>query len=100
MRLFDPAGAEYEPSEVELSRAEVEDLLRTRELAVAVHECGNGVRWHPMAAGRQAWAAVNADFEDVEGWRPPRNAPGAQPYRAEVWRGSTGEGRVLVLRND
>lgn len=100
IRLFDPAGAEYEPSEVELGRTEVDNLLRTRELPEAVHSCGEGVRWHVPAEARQAWAAVRADFEDVDGWRPPAKAPGAQPYRAEVWRGSASEGRVLVLRND
>lgn len=100
MRLFDASGAVYEPSEVELSREDIDDLLVTRELPVAVHCCGEGLRWYSAAEGRQAWAAVNADFEDVEDWRPPTKAPGTQPYRGEVWRGSLGEGRVLVLRND
>jgi hypothetical protein len=79
VRLFDPTGAEYEPSEVELDRKEINDLLRTRELPVAVHSCGEGVRWHVAAEGRQAWAVVSADFEDIAGWRPPPGAPGAQP---------------------
>ena len=100
VRLLDAVGVEYEPSEVELSRKDIDAILRARELPVAVHSCGDGVHWHSAAEGREAWAGVSADFEDIEDWRPPSNASGMQQYRAEVWRGSTGEARVLVLRND
>jgi hypothetical protein len=101
VRLFDPSGVEYEPSRGGLCRADIDRLVKDREVPVAVHSCGGGVSWRPAAEAREAWTAVQADFEDVEEWQPPADAPGTQPYRAELWRASaTADGHVLVFRND
>jgi transposase len=99
-RLFDPVGVEYEPSRDGLRRADVLRLVKTGELPVATHNCGEGVAWLPPNQASAAWASVEADFEDIEGWRPPPGAPGALPYRAGLWRALRGQGQALVLRND
>lgn len=75
-------------------------LVKTGELPVAIHSCGEGVRWRTPGEAPDAWASVQADFEDVEGWRPPATAPGELPYRAELWRALVGSAQALVLRND
>lgn len=100
VRLFDPAGAEYEPSRSGLVRSDVVRLVKAGEIPVATHSCGDGVEWLTAEDAATAWASVQADFEDVEGWRPPSDAPGARPYRAELWRATRGHGQALVLRND
>lgn len=62
--------------------------------------CGEGVNWWTADKARDGWSAVQSDFEDVKGWHPPANAPGAQPYRAELWVALNKSGAVLVFRND
>lgn len=99
-RLFDPVGVEYEPWRVGLSRADILSLLKSGDLPLATHICGGGVTWSPAVAASAGWAAIEADFEDVEGWRPPPGEPGTLQYRAELWRALRGEGQALVLRND
>ena len=98
-RLFDPVGVEYEPLRG-LRRADVLRLVKSGEMPVATHDCGEGVGWKPPNEASAAWASVEADFEDVEEWRPPAGAPGTLPYRAELWRALWGHGQALVLRND
>ena len=99
-RLFDPAGVEYEPWRIDLSRAEVLSLLKAGDLPLATHICGGGVTWLPSKEASTGWTAIEADFEDVEGWRPPSGEPGTLQYRAELWRALRGDGQALVLRND
>lgn len=99
-RLFDPAGLEYELSRVGLRRAEFTNALQDSELPVAVHNCGEGVNWWTADKARDGWSAVQSDFEDVKGWWPPADAPGALPYRAELWVALNRSGAVLVFRND
>lgn len=99
-RLFDPAGLEYEVSRVGLRRAEFTKVVQDGELPVAVHNCGAGVNWWTADKARDGWSAVAADFEDVKGWQPPADAPGALPYRAELWVALDRSGPVLVFRND
>ncbi len=99
-RLFDPAGLEYELSRVGLRRAEFTRVLQDSELPVAVHNCGEGVTWWTADKARDGWSAVQSDFEDVKGWRPPADAPGALPYRAELWRAVDAASAVVVFRND
>lgn len=99
-RLFDPGALEYEPWRVGLSRAEIVSLLKSGDLPLATHICGGGVTWSPATSASAGWMAIEADFEDVEGWRPPSGEPGTLQYRAELWRALRGERRVLVLRND
>lgn len=99
-RLFDPVGVEYEPSRDGLRRADVLRLVKSGEMPVATHDCGEGVAWLPPNEASAAWASVEADFEDVEAWRPLPGAPGTLPYRAELWRALRGHGQALVLRND
>lgn len=99
-RLFDPAGLEYELSRVGLRRAEITRLLARSGIPVAVHDCGRGVSWCSGDTATAQWNAAQSDFEDVKGWRPPSDAPGTLPYRAELWRAQTGEDEVIVLRND
>lgn len=77
-RLFDTAGAEDEPAR-EVQRPDVVRLVRTGELPVAIHSCGEGVRWRTRGEAPDAWASVQADFEDVDGWRPPASAPAKCP---------------------
>lgn len=99
-RLFDPAGLEYEFARAGLRRADVTRLLNGRVMPVAVHECGQGVHWCGSDVAPAQWADAQTDFEDVKGWQPPADAPGAQPYRAELWRSLSQGTEVVVLRND
>lgn len=99
-RLFDPAGLEYELSRAGLRRADVTRLLNSTGMPVAVHECGQGVHWCSSDRAAAQWADAQADFEDVMGWRPPADAPGTQPYRAELWKSLSQGAEVVVLRND
>ncbi|WP_406829558.1 hypothetical protein ABEG17_11195 [Pedococcus sp. KACC 23699] len=99
-RLFDPAGVEYAPARHGLLRCDVDRLVRARELPLAVHDCGDGVSWNSETVAFIVWSSVQDDFEDVEGWMPPADAPGALPYRAEIWRSAGTDRHVLVLRND
>lgn len=99
-RFFDPAGVEYELSRVGLGRAEFTRALEAGGLPVAVHNCGEGVNWWTADKAREGWSAVQSEFEDVQGWQPPADAPGALPYRAELWRALSRKGEVLLLRND
>lgn len=42
-RLFGPVGVEYEPSRDGLRRADVVRLVKSGEMPVATHDCGEGV---------------------------------------------------------
>ena len=94
-RLFGADGTEYGLVD-RLERIEVERLLEMDELDVVVIQCGAGVeRWVGPKEARRVWQQVERDLADVDGWRPPRGAPGTRPYRAELWRSA--EGRHLIL---
>jgi hypothetical protein len=99
-RLFDPAGLEFEPTQAGLSRETVVRLVNSHEVPVAIHGCGGAVSWRIAAEASVAWRSVSPGFEDVADWRPRTGAPGELPYRAELWRALSGDGRVLVFRND
>ena len=98
-RLFAADGSEFAYAD-ELVRVEVERLLTLQELDAVRVECGAGVEsWVGPADARRLWLEVEPDLEDVEGWRPPPETPGAQPYRAELWRAEGGR-RAFVFINE
>lgn len=75
-------------------------MLNASGMPVAVHECGQGVHWCSSDRAPAQWVDAQADFEDVRGWQPPADAPGTQPYRAELWKSLPQSAEVVVLRND
>jgi hypothetical protein len=98
-RLFAADGSEFNFVD-QLARVEVERLLTLPELEAVRVQCGAGVeRWVDPAGARELWLEVEPDLEDVEGWRPPPHAPGAQPYRASLWRTPWGR-HALLFTNE
>jgi hypothetical protein len=96
-RLFSAGGAEFTFAD-QLVRVEIERLLALRELDAVRVECGGGVEsWVGPADARRLWLEVQSDLEDVEGWRPPRGAPGSRPYRAELWRAQDGRHAFVFI---
>lgn len=96
-RLFAADGTEFTFAD-NLERVEVERLLTLKELDAVRVECGGGVQsWVRPASARRLWLDVEADLEDVEGWRPPEDAPGTRPYRAELWRAPDGRHAFVFL---
>lgn len=96
-RLFAADGAEFTFAD-KLVRVEVERLLTLHELDAVRIECGGGVEsWVDSADARRLWLDVEPDLEDVEGWRPPGGAPGARPYRAELWRARNGRHAIVFI---
>jgi len=82
----------------QLARVEVERLLTLQELDAVRVECGGGVQsWVGPAGAQRLWLDVEADLEDVEGWRPPRGASGSRPYRAELWRARDGRHAFVFI---
>ncbi len=100
-RLFDPKGQEFHRATVELTRVDVEQVLTEGLANVAVVLCGAGVTWAEGLQRRAVWEKqVCKDFEDVEGWRPPHNAPGTLPFRAEMWQSNSDGSLALVFINE
>lgn len=99
-RLFGPDGTEYRCSEWELPAKEVKRAVRRGQIPFAVKECGCGVEWIAPADTATVWNRVRPDFEDVDDWKPPADAPGAQPYRATLWKALTGGHSVLLLSDE
>jgi hypothetical protein len=96
-RLFAADGTEFTFAD-QLSRVEVERLLTLQELDAVRVECGGGVEsWVGAADARRLWLDVEPDLEDVEGWRPPGDAPGTRPYRAELWRARDGRHAFVFI---
>lgn len=98
-RLFAADGSEFYLVD-ELLRVEVERLLGLGDLEAVQIQCGGGVeRWVGPTAANALWREVEHDLDDVEGWQPPPEAPGALQYRAELWR--TDGGRyALIFTNE
>lgn len=96
-RLFGPDGREYEIHATNLPAKEVKRLARRGQVPFAVQECGEGVDWFDSSETSKVWDRLRPDFEDVDDWHAPPDAPGAQPYRAELWQTITGRDQVLLL---
>jgi len=99
-RLFDAQGREYSLHARDLPAKEVNRFVRRAQVPFAVKHCGAGVDWFEVPDCAAAWDRIRPDFEDVDDWRPPADAPGAQPYRAELWQAITGRDQVLLLTNE
>lgn len=99
-RLFGPDGTEYRCAESGLPAKEVKRAVRRGQIPFAVKECGCGVEWVTPADSASVWDRVRPDFEDVDEWKPPVDAPGAQPYRASLWKALTGRQQVLLLTDE
>lgn len=99
-RLFDADGHEYAPHTANLPAKEVKRLVRRAQIPFAVRECGASLEWFDVLEVPALWDRIRPDFEDVDDWRPPDNAPGAQPYRAQLWQTITGLDQVLLLTNE
>lgn len=99
-RLFGPDGAEYERVAWDMPLKEVKRAVRRAQIPFAVKPCGCGVEWVDPAHPAAVWERVRADFEDVDDWKPPADAPGAQPYRATLWQALIGRGQVLLLSDE
>lgn len=96
-RLFAADGTEFTFADG-LVRVEVERLLALEELEAVRIECGGGVEsWVGPADARRLWLAVEPDLDDVEAWRPPPGAPGALPYRAQLWRSQDGRHAFVFI---
>ena len=95
-RLFDPNGAEYRGAYADLTQADVERVLTEPGTSIAVIECGQGVTFASGAARAAVWRdTVRPAFVDVAGGQGDE-----LPYRTEVWERVSGNGQVLVFRND
>lgn len=71
-------------------------LLSLGELDAVRVECGGGItEWVGPSEARRVWLDIEADLSDVQGWRPPSEAPGMMPYQAELWRSA--EGRYVIV---
>lgn len=99
-RLFGPDGVEYERVAWDMPTKEVKRLVRRGQIPFAVKPCGCGVEWIDPANTAALWERVRPDFEDVDDWLPPADAPGAQPYRATLWKALTGRHQVLLLSDE
>ena len=100
-RLFDPTGQEFRRAAVDLTRADVDQVLTEGRAHVAVVLCGMGVTWAERPQRRAIWEKqVRKDFEDVDGWRPPHDAPGTLPFRAEIWQSTRDDSLALVFTNE
>ena len=99
-RLFDADGHEYSPQTADLPAKEVNRHVRRGQIPFAVRECGAGLEWFAVPEVPALWDRIRPDFEDVDDWRPPAGAPGAQPYRAQLWETIIGRDQVLLLTNE
>lgn len=99
-RLFDPDGTEYERVAWDMPAKEVKRFVRRGQIPFAVKPCGCGVEWVDPANTAAMWERVRFDFEDADDWKPPADAPGAQPYRATLWKALTGRHQVLLLSDE
>lgn len=96
-RLIAADGAEFAFVD-QLDRVEVERLLTLQELDAVRVQCGGGVAsWVGPADARRLWLEVEPDLEDIEGWLPPSDAPGSQPYRAELWQAQNGRHAFVFI---
>lgn len=81
-----------------LTSAEVERLLTLQDIDAVLTQCGGGVdSWVSSPEARRLWHQVEPWLDDVEDWRAPPGAPGAQPYRAELWRAENGRHAVVFI---
>lgn len=96
-RLVGPDGVELTLVEHSAAKATVERLMMEGS-DVVVADCGAALQWFRGADARDAWARCQRDFADDVDWTAPSGAPGALPYRGEVWR--HGDLCVVVLAND
>ena len=94
-RLFGPDGVEYERVAWDMPAKEVKRFVRGGQIPFAVKPCGCGVEWVDPANTTSVWERVRPDFEDVDDRKPSADAPGAQAYRASLWKALTGPGQVL-----
>lgn len=60
---------------------------------------GGVQNWVGADDAQRLWLEVEPDLDEVESWRPPPGAPGARPYRAELWQAEDGR-HVLVFINE
>ena len=96
-QLFDAHGREFVFKD-RLARVEVERLVTLQEIDAVRIECGGGVEsWVSPSDARRIWLEVEPWLEDVEDWRPPSDSPGAQPYRAELWRAHDGRHAIVFI---
>lgn len=96
-QLFDAHGTEFFRVD-RLTRVEVERLLTLQEIDGVLTQCGGGVdSWVRPSDARSLWLDVEPWLDDVEDWRPPPSAPGARPYRAELWRAENGHHAMVFI---
>lgn len=99
-RLFDPDGHEYRSQAADFSSDEVQRLARNGQVPFAIKECGGPVEWFSARDAATAWDRIRPDFQDVEDWKPPADAPGAWQYAATLWTSITGDQQVLLLSDE
>ncbi|MBK8445482.1 MAG: hypothetical protein IPL41_01820 [Micropruina sp.] len=98
-RLFGVSGVENHRVSP-LERVEVERLLTLGELDAVEVDCGAGINeWVGPGEARRLWLGIERDLQDVQGWRPPREAPGMRQYAAQLWRSADGH-HVIVFVNE
>lgn len=99
-RLFDRNGREYQPHSMDLPIKEVNRFVRRGQVPFAVHECSGGLEWFDVPDVPVLWERLRPDFDDGQDWKPPADAPGAQPYQGRVWKVIGGRDLVVVLSNE
>lgn len=96
-RLFGVGGVEYQRVDA-LERVEVERLLTLGELDAVEVACGGGIaEWVGPDEARRLWLNIEPDLHDVEGWRPPPEAPGMRKYAAQLWRSAEGHHAIVFV---
>jgi hypothetical protein len=97
--LWDRSGVLYEKVEA-LDRKVAWKLVRKQAVQMGLTHCGSGViRWFDSTEERtRAWEEqLSPNLIDQDDWRPPADAPGAQPFVPELWREVGGRKELLLF---